>query len=421
MMMNWKGFSKRIRAFIPKKYIQKLKRLMKKKRIRIFHPRKLWLTLATIALTVGVAVGEARVSDPQIEISTPTKLNRDIQASSFSVSDSSKQGARRLPYNLSKLTSKDANPLEQDDPLREGVKSVCFWEDVLAEGELAVYSAEIPEVKVSDDILPGESFRVQMYLKNTGNVTWFSLDSNCPDKPAVNLGTIKTTDRASVFFQEGEQTGWIGNNRVQMVEDAVKPGETATFAFTSVAPVTDTIYREYFSLVAEGTTWFEGFEVPVDIRVGEITEEDETKLAFINAVSIDTRSLTGDKSIQVDLSDQRMVLAYGDIAAYELPVSTGASSTPTPTGTYKIMNKQELRVGGASPHYRMPYFQQFTSQGHGLHALPYLGSEGGGWFWEEALDHIGTPVSHGCIRMLPEDAVRVYEFSDVSMALVIER
>jgi len=113
-----------------------------------------------------------------------------------------------------------------------------------------------------------------------------------------------------------------------------------------------------------------------------------------------------------------MYLKVGEEAVYQMTISSGASETPTPTGTWSVLNKQELRIGGAWPHYRMPYWQGFTSWGHGLHALPYLESDGG-VFWSEALTHIGIPVSHGCIRMLPDDAVTVYEFSDVGTSLYI--
>lgn len=391
-----------------------------KKRIRIFHPRKLWFSLAAVALTVGMAVGEARYADPSNQILTPLKLSRTMQVSMFDFMGSTKLGARRLPYLVSKLSSSDFNPLEQDELSKSGVKSVCFEQDELVEGESPLYTASVSEVKVSDSITGGDAFRVEVYVANTGNVIWFGMNSECEGKTVVNLGTDKTRDRASVFFYEGDDTGWIGNNRVQLIEDAVRPGETGTFAFTTVAPETTTIYREYFDLVAENVTWFEDVEVAVDVRIGDVTEDDETKLAFLREVSMDTASLTGERAVRVDLSAQQLSLVVNGVSLYTMPISSGASDTPTPKGTYKIMSKQELRVGGASPHYRMPYFQMFTKYGHGLHALPYLGSTTGGWFWQEALTHIGVPVSHGCIRLLPEDAVLMYQFTDIGTVLEIE-
>jgi lipoprotein-anchoring transpeptidase ErfK/SrfK len=352
--------------------------------------RKVLNFLAILSLTIGLAVGEMnlRSSDSNQGSVSATKFSHNFETDSFNFSDSYKLGVRRSPYRFTTLNAADADPLAlQEDDTKTGLKAVCLETDDVA---------------------------------NTGNVTWIGANSHCPDKTIVNLGTFNEQDRASRFFYRGTDQGWLGTNRVQMIEDAVRPGETAIFAFNSVAPADESIYREYFNLVAEGVSWFVDTEFPMDVRVGTATEDDEYKLQFMKSVSTDTRSVAGDKSIEVDLSEQTMMLKFGDQAVYTLKISSGKSNTPTPTGSWKILSKQELRIGGESPHYRMPYFQQFTSYGHGLHALPYLASDGG-TFWEEALSHIGVPVSHGCIRMLPDDAVVVYNFGEVGTPLNIYR
>jgi len=389
-----------------------------KRKIRVFHPRKLWLGLAMLALTLGVGAGELYSQAPNTEVLVAQKMTRNMQTFSLSGLVGAKQGYSRETHKVSYLDATSANALEKhDEALKSGVKSVCFIAEPIEE---ATYTADIVEVKISDHIASGAEFRVEVYVKNTGTAHWYGADSKCPDKTVVNLGTAKQIDRASRFFEEGHETGWIGNNRIRMVEDIAKSGEVATFAFTAIAPDVDTIFQEHFNLVAEGTTWFENFDIPVDIRIGNTTAKDDYELQFLKDVSIDTASLEGAHKIKVDLSEQKMTLLIGEIEVYHLTVSTGAYDTPTPVGNYRILNQQELRVGGAAPHYRMPYWQGFTKWGHGLHALPYLGDPGG-WFWEEALDHIGLPVSHGCIRMLPDDAVVVYEFGDIGMEIEIAR
>lgn len=390
----------------------------KRKPIRVFHPRKFWLALAVLALTVGVGVGEAQFRSSQVEVLVAHKMTRNMQTFSLKGLFGGKQGFARTNHKVSYIDAQSANPLSKhNEPLKSGIKSVCFIDNDVEE---AIYSADIVEVKLTDHILPGEEFRVEAYVKNTGNVTWFGLDSKCADKTIVNMGTDFTRDRDSLFFEEGPEAGWVGSNRVKMVEDAIKPNEVATFAFTGTAPMEHTIYREHFNLVAEDMAWFDEFNIPVDIRVGDVTEQAEYEVQFLKDVSMSTQDLVGDHKIRIDLSDQSMTLLIGETEAYNMTVSTGAWDTPTPVGTFRTLNKQELRIGGAAPHYRMPYWQGFTPQGHGLHALPYLGDPGG-WFWEEALDHIGIPVSHGCIRMLPEDAALVYEFGDVGIEIEIVR
>lgn len=386
----------------------------KKIKIKIFHPKKLWLFLAMIALTVGVAVGEHQ-ADTEISPLMALKISQNFQASSFSQIDTTKMGVMRAQYRVSFLASDSVNPL--DEPAKEGVKTVCFAEENVEE---IIYSAKTTEVKITENIQPGNKFLVEIYVENTGNVTWYGMGSGCLNKTVVNLGTIKETDRASEFFAEGATTGWVGNNRIKMLEDTVRPGETATFVFTATAPEQEAVYREWFGLVAEHVAWLSDFEVPVDIQIGNVTEEDLNTLEFIKSISTNTAALIGDRWVDINLSTQKLSLMIGETPAYITTISSGASKTPTPTGTWKILNKQELRVGGEWPHYRMPYFQQFTQWGHGLHALPYLESDNG-VFWSEALNHIGIPVSHGCVRMLPDDAITVYDFSDVGTSIYIHR
>jgi lipoprotein-anchoring transpeptidase ErfK/SrfK len=130
-------------------------------------------------------------------------------------------------------------------------------------------------------------------------------------------------------------------------------------------------------------------------------------------------NLNGEKKLLVDLSDQKLFIMLDGQVIREFRVSTGGYKTPTPKGDYTIKLKQEVRVSGKAPHYIMPKFMWFREGGYGFHALPSLGSDGG-VFWTEAKDHIGRPVSHGCIRLLPEDADFLYEFTDLGTKVTVQ-
>ena len=80
-----------------------------------------------------------------------------------------------------------------------------------------------------------------------------------------------------------------------------------------------------------------------------------------------------------------------------------------------------MRIGAKPPHYVMPKFMMFRQGGYGIHALPSLSRKGGDVFWTEARSHIGRPVSHGCIRVLPEDANFVYDFAEVGTPVDVQR
>ena len=58
--------------------------------------------------------------------------------------------------------------------------------------------------------------------------------------------------------------------------------------------------------------------------------------------------------------------------------------------------------------------------GLGIHALPSLHGQKGDTLWTEARDHIGTKVSHGCVRLLPEDSNFIYAFGDIGVPVIVK-
>ncbi|MFA6023882.1 MAG: L,D-transpeptidase [Candidatus Gracilibacteria bacterium] len=279
--------------------------------------------------------------------------------------------------------------------------------------ETPEYSVQLNGVEVEEGIQGGQVFSVSMSFVNAGNTRLFADDANCYGLPVFNVGTQKAQDRASIFGDADHAvTGWVGTNRIQMSEDYVDPWEEFHVNFQSVAPMGDNIYREFFKGVIEDKAWI-GSDFGVDITVGTPTEQMQNDISFVTDISVDAGSLSGlERSLEIVLADQTMFAKFGDIAVWSMPVSSGAWATPTPRGAYKVLTKQELRVGQAYPNYRMPYFQLWDWRGYGIHALPYLVNDGG-TFWSEALEHIGTPVSHGCVRTLPEDAETAYNFTNI--------
>ena len=121
-------------------------------------------------------------------------------------------------------------------------------------------------------ISAGQAYNFTLNVKNTGSATWY--------KNSVNLGTSKDLDRISPFLREDSQnptnhpSNWITPNRIQMQQELVVPGETATFSFWISAPVDikPGIYKEYFRLVADGITWMEDYGIYWDVIVVKITD-----------------------------------------------------------------------------------------------------------------------------------------------------
>jgi hypothetical protein len=315
----------------------------------------------------------------------------------------------------------------KSDPTAE--EDICGFPD--RGGADLEYTAQLITVRKQFRHDEDELFRVKVFLKNTGNAPWFSPDSKCPGAH-VYLGTAREEDHVSYFlnpeikvsdvpdFPDVDEfvNSAVSKTRVRLDEGQmrIEPGEIAAYTFWAYADNEASVYREYFMPVIDNVRWMDEAEFKLDVYTGETNEsatELRKKLFYAyNSSKVDDLKIDGVRSVEVDLSEQKLWLKLDDHVIREFVVSTGKSSTPTPVGTFPIFLKNEVRVGHAAPHYIMPRFQMFTYQGAGLHALPSLSTDGG-VFWTEALDHIGQPMSHGCVRMLPDDADFTFDFTEI--------
>ncbi len=130
----------------------------------------------------------------------------------------------------------------------------------------------------------------------------------------------------------------------------------------------------------------------------------------------------GKKAIWIYLGSQEAIATENGEVVRTYKISSGGWQTPTPRGEFKIFEKQDLRISSQAVPYRMPYYMAFTeNEAFGLHALPYLGDAAeDSDYWHEAREHIGIPVSHGCVRFLPEEAIELYHWADVGMPVYIQ-
>ncbi len=120
-----------------------------------------------------------------------------------------------------------------------------------------------------------------------------------------------------------------------------------------------------------------------------------------------------EKSIVVHLKNQQLEQKVMGIALAAYPVSTGMPGRPTPLGTYHVLSKSP-RAWSSSAKLWMPYWMHFSGRGHGLHELPEW--PGGR---KEGADHLGKPVSHGCVRMGVGTAKKIYEWSPIGTTVTI--
>jgi hypothetical protein len=99
--------------------------------------------------------------------------------------------------------------------------------------------------------------------------------------------------------------------------------------------------------------------------------------------------------ITVDKSAQRMTVARDGEALYIWPVSTGRSGYATPSGSFSAFRMEADHYSKEWDEAPMPHSIFFTKIGHAIHG-------------SYDTKKLGTPASHGCVRLSPAHAATLF-------------
>jgi len=108
--------------------------------------------------------------------------------------------------------------------------------------------------------------------------------------------------------------------------------------------------------------------------------------------------LTQDGSqilINIDKSRQEMTVFVDGIEQYTWPVSTGRPGYATPSGNFTPSSMNEVWYSKQWDSAPMPNSIFFTKEGHAIHG-------------SYETKKLGRAVSHGCVRLAPENAKTLY-------------
>ena len=97
---------------------------------------------------------------------------------------------------------------------------------------------------------------------------------------------------------------------------------------------------------------------------------------------------------RINLSSQRMDVYVNGEPVYNWPVSTARAGYRTPTGTFRptaVVRYHRSTIYSGSP---MPY-SIFFLRGYAIHG-------------SYEVKHLGSPASHGCVRLHPSNAAQLY-------------
>ncbi|NJN09142.1 MAG: L,D-transpeptidase [Richelia sp. SL_2_1] len=128
-----------------------------------------------------------------------------------------------------------------------------------------------------------------------------------------------------------------------------------------------------------------------------------------------------EKKVVVDLGDRRAYVYRQNTVIASYPIGVGKKGWETPTGTFEVLHMQHYpawkhpitgKVFAAGPNSPLgERWIGFWSDGHneiGFHGTPES-------------DLVGSPVSHGCLRMRNSDVRLLYEQIDLGVPVEVRK
>ncbi|HEV7599284.1 MAG TPA: L,D-transpeptidase [Bradyrhizobium sp.] len=100
-------------------------------------------------------------------------------------------------------------------------------------------------------------------------------------------------------------------------------------------------------------------------------------------------------AITVDKDAQQMTVAVDGVERYHWPVSSGLPSYETPNGSFRAFRMEQDHYSKEFDDAPMPHSIFFTKIGHAIHGTDFE-------------SRLGTPASHGCVRLSKANASTLY-------------
>lgn len=98
---------------------------------------------------------------------------------------------------------------------------------------------------------------------------------------------------------------------------------------------------------------------------------------------------------RIDISEQRMMVLVDGRETFQWKVSTAGKGYVTPTGSFKPTRMHAMWYSRKYDNAPMPH-SVFFHGGYAVHATPHV-------------KRLGSPASHGCIRLHPDNAADFYD------------
>lgn len=118
-------------------------------------------------------------------------------------------------------------------------------------------------------------------------------------------------------------------------------------------------------------------------------------IAFTSLMLLSAGTAQAKVDITIDKDNQQMTVVVDGATRYHWPVSTGIPSRETPNGAFRAFRMEEDHYSKEFDDAPMPHSIFFTKAGHAIHGTDSVG-------------RLGTPASHGCVRLSRQNASTLY-------------
>lgn len=293
---------------------------------------------------------------------------------------------------------------------------------------------------IQDQVVPGQQARITLSAHQTNPVI-----TNESQVETAKQYLTQLVSRPLVIQVEEVKETWspetlfsfvyfdIKENQllVAIDEEKVKAAVVKLAKKVDVKPVPKQVSAINQSIITEGSDGRQLNASDAIKRAKERLDAADMEAPLVLAVTKLDRSTTSispefqtgrfaGRYIEVDLSSQRMHLLEGDNYHRTFIISTGSWSNPTPIGEFKILNHIKVAWSKKYSLY-MPNWMAIQPEngaydGYGIHGLPYWPNGK-----REGVNHLGRPVSHGCIRLGPGDIEYVYDWAQNGTKIFIHQ
>lgn len=161
-----------------------------------------------------------------------------------------------------------------------------------------------------------------------------------------------------------------------------------------------------------------GAEIKIALETSVVAAQEKIVRSKAEAGSDTSSVVVGRESgkyIDINLSAQRLGIIEGEQIVSVYAVSTGKWSMPTPQGKFQI-NSKVPRAYSKRYNLYMPYWMAFVGSDYGIHELPEWANG-----YKEGANHLGTPVSHGCVRLDVGAAETVYNWTEIGTSVYVHK